>query len=401
MVKELMRVISERMLINGERYNPHLFSQPNHNSLLHLAMSLTMDLNIDRNTGFCEKATIVAASKSHGVPQPTKIISNDERRAVLGTFYLTSNVFSSFRKVDVLHWSPWLTECADALSREPEYDSDVLLGQLVQSQRIMQEALCTQYDHAPSQFFAKSFLSDLDRIGSQPGEGRTATILRLQQACTRAAIWERSFADLHHNKANPSDLRQRLEGIWRCMEAVKAYIGLYMGVPVEDYPIVSFGVFAQFAFIFVVVIRASSLNVDGWDVHAVREYVDFSTLMEEAARRYDAVTHARPDGLLLKNEGFAKWAAKTKWAKAFYETKFMAAALDEQVERNKMTGDGGNAVDRGTSQILPPLASPVHLTTRMDVPAQTWPDVFPFCEETFWNGWNDPMQLAELGFEVL
>ncbi|KAF1943010.1 hypothetical protein EJ02DRAFT_374500, partial [Clathrospora elynae] len=61
MAKDLMRQVSERMLINGEKsmdllqgllvflnwYNPHLFMPSNH-TLLHLAMSLTLDLNIDR-----------------------------------------------------------------------------------------------------------------------------------------------------------------------------------------------------------------------------------------------------------------------------------------------------------------------------------------------------------------
>ncbi|KAF2126682.1 hypothetical protein P153DRAFT_253346, partial [Dothidotthia symphoricarpi CBS 119687] len=294
MATDVMRQVSERMLIQGEKsmdllqgllvflswFNPHSFLPQNHTNFLHLAMALTVDLNIDRMPGLCEKVAMEAASKAHGIPQPAKTISNDERRAVIGIFYLTSQIFTSFRKVDTLKWTPWLTECVNVLIHAQEYGSDTFLVQLVQTQRIMHEVMSTEYDHAPVQFYAKSFLSDLDSIGSPSGDGTMATVRRLQYACTRTAIWERSFATLTANKVKENDLRQRLDGMWRCMEAVKAYIDVYMEMPPEDYLFVPFGVFAQFAYIFVVIIRASSITTDGWDVKALREYIDFSTLME-------------------------------------------------------------------------------------------------------------------------
>ena len=138
MVKNLIREISERVLINGEKsldllqgmlvignwYNPHLFAPPSHTVLLHLTMALTHDLDIDRAPGFCEKAALMAASQAHGVPQPAKVVTNDERRAVLGTFYLTSQIFTSFRKIDNLNWTPWHTACAEVLTQAREYESD-------------------------------------------------------------------------------------------------------------------------------------------------------------------------------------------------------------------------------------------------------------------------------------
>ncbi|KAI4669359.1 uncharacterized protein J4E79_001402 [Alternaria viburni] len=340
MVKNLIREISERVLINGEKsldllqgmlvignwYNPHLFAPPSHTVLLHLTMALTHDLDIDRAPGFCEKAALMAASQAHGVPQPAKVVTNDERRAVLGTFYLTSQIFTSFRKIDNLNWTPWHTACAEVLTQAREYESDFLLVQLAQSQRIMQEAMATDCEHAPVQLYAKSFLSDLDRAALASGNAATAIVSRLQQACTRTAIWERSFGNLATHTVKETDLRQRLDGMWQCMDAAKEYTEIYLKLPVEDYLVVPFGVFAQFAYIFVVLVRASLIEMDGWDVQALREFVDFSTLLGEASRRYDAVSQAHPDSLNLKNEAFAKWSAKIKWAKSFYDTKFSCLA---------------------------------------------------------------------------
>ncbi|KAL1798757.1 hypothetical protein ACET3X_002794 [Alternaria dauci] len=405
MVKDLMQQISERMLINGEKsldllqgmlvfsnwYNPHLFAPPSHNVLLHLTMALTHDLDIDRAPGFCEKVTLMAASQAHGVPQPAKVVTNDERRAVLGTFYLTSQIFTSFRKIDTLHWSPWLTKCADALTQAEEYESDLLLVQLTRSQRIMQEAMGTEYDHAPVSFYAKSFLSDLDNIGLASVHGTSAIVLRLQQACARTAIWERSFGNLATHTVKETDLRQRLDGMWHCMDAAKKYTDIYLELLVEDYPLVPFGVFAQFAYIFVVLVRASLIEMDGWDVKALRSFIDFSSLLEKASQRYDAVSQSRLDGLFLRNEAFAKWSAKTKWAKSFYDTKFLP--VDPNAPSNNQTPLGRTTVDANKAQELHGA-----LPTPLEPSSST--DTFAF-GDSMWASFDDPAAfLGDIDFAL-
>jgi hypothetical protein len=361
-------------------------------------MALTHDLEIDRTPGFCEKVAVMAASKAHGIPQPAKSITNDERRAVIGTFYLTSQIFTSFRKIE-MHWTPWLTTCLDELTRAQEYESDILLVQLAQSQRIMQEVMGTQYEHAPVQFYAKSFLSDLESLGSATGVGSVATVLRLQHEITRTAIWECSFADLATNPTKETDLRPRLDGMWRCMEAAKGFTDIYLGLPVEDYLVVPFGIFAQFAYIFTVLTRASSLEMNGWDVKALREFIDFSTLMEEATQRYDAVSQVRIDGLVLINDAFAKWSAKTKWVKSFYDTKFLTAASSTRCASQARPAESSMrdmmvSQERGRMPFLTPLEAPINPSLSS----------FTALDDLFGSSFNDPLQFTgglDLGFEDL
>ena len=370
------------MLVFGNWYNPHLFAPPSHTVLLHLTMALTHDLEIDRAPGFCEKVALMAASQAHGVPQPAKVVTNDERRAVLGTFYLTSQILTSFRKIDTLHWSPWLTKCAEALTQAKEYESDLLLVQLAQSQRIMQEAMGTECDHAPVSFYAKSFLSDLDNIELASANGMLAIVLRLQQACTRTAVWERSFGNLASHTVKETDLRQRLDGMWHCMDAAKRYTDIYLELPVEHYPLVPFGVFAQFAYIFVVLVRASLIEVDGWDVKALRSFIDFSSLLEKASQRYDAVSTSRPDGLVLNNEAFAKWSAKTKWAKSFYDTKFLP--VDPNAPTVNQPPPGCTTIEADETQ-----ESRRALPTPLQVPAEFSTDTFAF-GDSMWDSLDNP-----------
>jgi hypothetical protein len=406
MAKDLTRQICERLLVNGEKsigilkallvflnwYNPHLFFSQNSTNLLHLSMALATNLNIDRGPGLCERAQIEAAVKTYGLSQSTKVMSNDERRAILGVFYLTSVTFTSFRKVDVFRWTPWLTECAHALSEAKEHESDAYLVQLVQMQRIMQEAMCTERN-APIQFYAKSFLSDLDELALFPERCTMATVLRSQKTCTRIAIWQLSFAGITNETTKSSELRQRLDGMWHCMETVKLHMDDYLEIAVEEYPVLPYGIFAQFAYGFGVIVRALSIELDGWDLKALQDHIDFSKLMDDASRRHDAVSQVRVDGLVLKNNAFAQWAAKIRWAKSFYETKFMSTTSNVQAANHSAIE---NSFQHENGAMTPVVGLE---SSQQNVAMDTLFGAYANFHD-FWNDFNDPLQVhdsVELG----
>jgi hypothetical protein len=404
----LMREICERLLMNGERslgllhgllifshwYNPHVYSPQNSTIRLHLAIALTTDLNIDRGPGTCEKAQMESALRAYGVTHTTKTLTNDERRAVLGTYYLTSVMFTSFRKVETLHWTPWLAACANTLKESNEYESDSHLVQLVHLARIMQESTSADAKSAPCHLYAESFFQELEKFRCPPGYGTMTTVLQLHEACTRVAIWQRSFAGLSEGTTDPRDLRQRLDGMWRCMEAAKNFMDLYMEVPVADYLVIPFAVFAQFAYTFVVIIRALSFEVDGWDASILHEFIDLSEIIENASRRYEAVSQASLDGLSLNNEAFANWGIKLRIAKAFLDAKrksdlpstHLDSSLDQDTDLTHQTLVPGQGCTLQSPSGLDPMT-----------------DAFrPFMGfEDFWTGFTDLSQtLADPQFAI-
>jgi hypothetical protein len=105
------------------------------------------------------------------------------------------------------------------------------------------------------------------------------------------------------------------------MEAVKNYVDIYMGLPVEDYLVAPFTVFAQFAYTFVVIVRALSLALDGWDVKALDRFIDLSDIAENASQRYEAVSRTTPNGISLNNNAFSDWGLKLRLAKSFHDTR--------------------------------------------------------------------------------
>lgn len=80
MVKQLIRDISERVLINNEKsvdvlqgilvfvawYHPHMFWGQQVTNLLHLAMALVVDMGVDRSPQECRDFKATTAKAVHG-----------------------------------------------------------------------------------------------------------------------------------------------------------------------------------------------------------------------------------------------------------------------------------------------------------------------------------------------
>lgn len=389
MGKDFVRKLCDRLLVHGEKtlqllqailifsnwYNPHLYMPRNSTNILHLAMALVSDLALDR--GPREKAPVYATMKAYGISRPDKVLSNDERRAVLGTFYLTSSLFASFSKVDIMQWTPWLAECCTALVEVREYESDTEVVQLVQMQRIMQEAMAAEHSSAPIQLYAKSFLGELVGLGNERLYGAPKIVQQLQGACTKVAIWERAFVGLTSGQTALSAPRPRLDGMWCCMEAVKAFLNVFMTLPVEAYPTVPFTVFGQFAYVFVIVVRAFSMHLEGWDAQALGNLIDFSAIMNDAADRYGSVSSSVVDGLNIKNEAFANIAAKLRWAKSIHETRLASHASAMSIGQTA-----------GTTVAQAP-GSMQHLPTPPDAAS----DPLGLMDLDLWSGLEDPSHL--------
>lgn len=189
--------------------------------------------------------TGVVKAVHQGASNMPKIVVNDERRALLGAYYLSTMLATCFKKLDAPRWTPWKEECLQALEQGAEYESDAVLVQMVRTQRLMDEALAIGQPEAPSRLFARSLQADLERlvIPSAVQLTHVGGFLRQQRAVARLAIWEHSFADLGESTTAPHDLRPRLEGLSACVEAIREYMNLHFAIPVSLYLTESFAVY--------------------------------------------------------------------------------------------------------------------------------------------------------------
>ncbi|KAF3053952.1 Pyridoxine 4-dehydrogenase [Didymella keratinophila] len=190
LAEELVQHITSKIFTNAEKsleilqallilctwYNPHIFTSSSHTSLLHLCMALTTDLAIDRDPMSCDMVHMAAALESCGIPQPVKNISDEEQRAVMGVFWVASTMFTSFRKSDVPTWTPWLQQCLDTLKRS-EQERDIIIVGLVQSQKIMHQAMSPSLLRLPEAL--QTELDDINPAAIKTTDDLTRTLLSL------------------------------------------------------------------------------------------------------------------------------------------------------------------------------------------------------------------------------
>jgi hypothetical protein len=141
-------------------------------NLLHLCMALTIDLGLNRPqpTGAQWQLRVVIDTTSllHGKRCTQGLSTADERRALLGCYWLSAKMSYSFKRVDAMRFTPHLEDCCQALLAEAEYPSDIALVQHVRLQRVVEryipQALSQPVLPVPVRSFVKCFEEDIQRF---------------------------------------------------------------------------------------------------------------------------------------------------------------------------------------------------------------------------------------------
>ena len=402
MVKQLMRNLSERILINNEKsldilqailvfvtwYHPHIFWGQQITNLLHLAIAMTIDMGFDIPPHQCVDFKSATTKAVHGPSLTGRVPSLEEHRALAGCFYLASMLASSFKKFDAMRWTMFLENALRSLEQSAEYESDLLLVQMVRLQHLIEEASTTEAPSAPMQMYVKAFQADIDRLrSSDPCTDQNNVFLRMQYLTSEILVWELSLIDLQENKATP--LRCHLDDLYQLVKAIRAFLDVYFSIPNNAYLTIPFSAYAQFAHAFIVLIKIASLEIDGWDMKALHEELDFGSIIEAAASRFEAAMDSNPDGLKVNNESFTKWAQRIRWMKQVYEAKFMP-------EENK-SDERSEAL---RAQMRPPTE---YADTPATIGAQQQPtppddvlsgDFFNYLDENFWQSFAGDFDLG-------
>lgn len=143
--------------------------------MLQLSIALIVDLGLNKVSYTSDRHQIAAetAKMFHGNSVFQKARTNDERRAFLGCFYLTSvlvshsapltiilgftdwiiRISSCFKKLDALRYTAHLEESCNALAQDPEFERDIYLVQLVRLQKIAEQITQSIPYDAPQSFW--------------------------------------------------------------------------------------------------------------------------------------------------------------------------------------------------------------------------------------------------------
>ncbi len=335
MVKRLIRNITERVFIDGEKsldilqavlvlvawFHPHIFTIPQCTNLLHIAQALTIDLGFDRPP---QSASDMKPPHKPGQNHPAmrQHATMAEHRAYLGTFYLTSMLSSPFRKCPSMRKTPYLEEALKALQEAQEYESDLLLIQMFRLQLLADDAVMVDTPTAPVQMYVKAFQADLEQLKKDdPCKAMDNVTLQLQYLAVDITIRELPLNELQGQSQISTPLRSHLDELYYCVKAIRQFFEVFFTIDASLYLTVPFTFFGQFAHCFIALLKIVQLEIDGWNMKALHEQLNFSETIEETAKRYEDGSKYGPDGLTLNNESFMKWSQWVRWMKQMYESK--------------------------------------------------------------------------------
>lgn len=294
---------------------------------------------------------------------------------------------SSFKKIDAMPHTKYIEESMRILEQAAEFESDVLVVQLVRLQHLIQETYSMDMANTPTQMYIRSYKADLDRLQKEdPCKRSDNVFLKMQYLTAEILIYELSVIDIQDNHTKP--LRTHLDDIYRCADAIARFIETYFTIPSSVYLTIPFSTFGQFAHAFIVLVKLASLEVDGWDMNDIKDKIDFIAVINEIAARFDASTKSSPDGLAVNNGSFGKWAQRLRWMKQVYEAKFSADG-----------GDAANVADQGRSSMKPPHQPP-YPPPQQSIQQPTPPDdvlsgdFFNYLDEGFWQSFGSDFDLG-------
>jgi hypothetical protein len=183
----ILRSTGEAMLVYGHRsldllqsllvfvswYQFHGHVNPQLMNLLHLCMSLVMDLGLGSSSGrvYSSNPRTIAGDAEriiHG-GSLRGVKTNEERRAVLGCYFLMSNYSSIFHRLDYMNFTPHLQQCCDSLAESPDYASDAILSAVLRAQHLVEKSIMSSDQQLSLNLSVRLFTEQLDNFRSSLG----------------------------------------------------------------------------------------------------------------------------------------------------------------------------------------------------------------------------------------
>ncbi|KFY75166.1 hypothetical protein V499_04865 [Pseudogymnoascus sp. VKM F-103] len=323
----------------------YICSKPIISTIIQLGMSLAFDLGLTKPLLGEHVDVMRHYIIAHGCPKrssgPVRVVTMEERRAVVGLYLVSSVASNYFQRTELMRWTPYLGECLRILEENKDYPTDLLLVHLVRAQLICNKSATSTWDdmfgdtsnQVPPNFYAKSLKSQLDDLErsipaeiksngivtpplrNNPPSNTHSAILQLHIHATSLTIHAHCLAYTPPPPfPDPAAQLQRLESLWATFTAVKSWFGVFLSLdafPLARYPHVSIATLTQLGHCLAALYRLTTFeSADvAWCGGRVRAELDIGDVTRLLAERWDAVSRADWGG-----EGLDPWPHATKRA---------------------------------------------------------------------------------------
>ncbi|KAM0343196.1 hypothetical protein ACHAPU_008789 [Fusarium lateritium] len=212
----LMKHLADHMLIRSERsldlllgiivivawYQYHCFMHAQLHNLVSLAVTLVGELGLHRSPTVLERTNLMVVNPFQPKPR-----TNEERRALLGVWYLSSSMSLGFLRIEPMRYTKYIQTCLATLEEEQEYETDFRLVTFVRIQHLTERiAQLNSPDDpaeevaglptAPKSAYVSAFHGELDRIrNGLPYNLRNDTVINIFLNTAMLRIYEPPLLD--------------------------------------------------------------------------------------------------------------------------------------------------------------------------------------------------------------
>ncbi|KAJ5180594.1 zn 2cys6 transcription factor [Penicillium capsulatum] len=301
---QLTEELGRRLLVNGETsmdilqgllihiawYHVYRRHSSQMTNLLQLAIALLADMGLNKPTHGNDRRKYMFDSSriTHGVLAESRMMTNDERRALLGCFYVSSIVCSIFRRVDALEYTPFMDKQLNDLLDTRERESDLLLARMVQIQQFAERVVDTvsyeetdgsQIHHAPVVLHLRALRNEFrTQAQSYPSHIEDREILQLQKYVVEIMIHENGLYNAFWEA--PSSTNERIDVLWTLLQSIKSFFEIFWNLSdlaIHEIPYSSWGLSTYVILIFS---RLSMLECPGWDHEVAKDNIEFVAVLD-------------------------------------------------------------------------------------------------------------------------
>ncbi|KAM0435975.1 hypothetical protein ACHAPT_002867 [Fusarium lateritium] len=268
--------VESATLLSGPGARPFIitFSQ--------LAVTLVYDLSLMK-APIEEQYFTICFKMWGGRPPPPRLRTPEERRTVVSLWFLTSVISSFVGKMDTLRWSSHMEDCLATLERDKEHPSDEVLVAFIRYQLVADEAqkllvrdVMGESSQAPTYVFRRGLLVKLQEI--RDGLSPSPTPNKVLEAHSLATEVLVNSVGLFMQTI---PMNQRIESMYSCLKAIRAWYDVFFSMPPEDLPGSPFSLYIQLSQVQVALYRLTTSEDPAWDKDLVRNTADLLVMLDQ------------------------------------------------------------------------------------------------------------------------
>lgn len=383
--EEINRLIAQKLIIEGERsldmlcalvlhVNWGQFScvKANLSPPINLAIGLAGDLGLTKPAPQTSPAVMMNWTQA-GCPKPPHALvirkrTMEERRVVLGLFYVSSVCANFFQRNEPMRFTPYLEECLNLIADSNDQPTDKLLAALIRVQLIANSlqsegwnqtySLSSGGSQLPRSHYTQMHKMQLDDMKRTiPADIKDNSVLRFHIIATELCLYEHYLIP-PQSTLSPLEQARHVDGLWSCFNTVRAFFDISLAsntIPLTDYLYLSISLYTHMGHALVALFRLSTFESEHvpWNRQYIISQVDLGTVVKQWIDLFETSPRAAKIDITGACGQDSQWDYSKKillnTISKWWETKVRPSIMGEEVSQETTEAPVASAEDKAMS----------------------------------------------------